>query len=82
MAKQCHAIFFDVTFTSCDHNVFVVEQGKKHLLSRKQFKHSKLSQFTLLFFWWNEPRNLPCTLYVVPITFIPSQFKSLFQCLS
>lgn len=50
MAKQCHAIFFDVTFTSCDHNVFVVEQEKKHLLSRKQFKHSKLSQFTLLFF--------------------------------
>jgi len=50
MAKQCYAIFFDVSFTSCDHNTFVVEQEKKHLLSRKQFKHSKSSQFTLLFF--------------------------------
>ena len=51
MAKQCHAIFLDVTFTSCDYNVFVVEHAKKkHLSSRKQFKHSKLSQFTLPFF--------------------------------
>lgn len=32
MAKQCHAIFLDVTFTSCDYNVFVVEHAKKKTL--------------------------------------------------
>lgn len=50
MAKQCYAIFFDVTFTSCDHNTFIVEQEKKALIITETVQTFQVIAVYLTFF--------------------------------